>query len=266
MNKTNWALLILFILVAGGGVWAYQYSQNSNTTQNETANTPVNSDPIAVKPAPQVKASFSASPQSGGAPLTVHFSQNITDDWRAIIDYGDNTACGAGGGGANVNCSNTFVHTYTAPGMYTAKLYSSTGTDGASRPPLGTATVTVTGGSVATCPTANGDSSPSNIKSITPSSGPVGTTIKLTGCNFRGFEGDTNLWFTNSSGVKGVLNGGMNNSNSLITATLPAQLCTVDNSYSGLPCPSYMDLTPGTYSVTESGYGASNSVTFTVTL
>ena len=102
---------------------------------------------------------FSATPTSGPAPLTVRFSQIATDDWRAIIDYGDGTSC-AVGGTANPDCQNTFVHTYTAPGTYTAKLSSSTGTDGASRPPLGTATITVTGGQTSATPTATLDSGP----------------------------------------------------------------------------------------------------------
>ena len=41
------------------------------------------------------------------------------------------------------------------------------------------------------------------ITSITPSSGPVGTVIELKGTGLRGFEGDENVWITNSTGQKG---------------------------------------------------------------
>ena len=36
---------------------------------------------------------------------------------------------------------------------------------------------------------------PPVITSITPTSGPVGTTIMVNGCNFQGFEGDKVIWF-----------------------------------------------------------------------
>jgi len=81
-------------------------------------------------------AAFSAKPISGRAPLTVHFSQTVTDDWRALVDFGDGSSCGSD------ECSR-FVHTYTQPGTYTAMLRSLTGTDSASRPPLGSVSIFV---------------------------------------------------------------------------------------------------------------------------
>lgn len=92
-------------------------------------------------------AKFTATPTSGAAPLTVRFSQTATDDWRASIEYGDGATCTVDGTGEAANCPNKFAHTYTTPGTYTVKLWSSTGTDGASRPPLGTLTIKVSAGS-----------------------------------------------------------------------------------------------------------------------
>ena len=208
---------------------------------------------------------FTASPTKGTAPLTVRFAQTATEDSRALLDYGDGTSCAVSGSSESANCANKFVHVYKTPGTYTATLRSSTGTDAASRPPFGTVTITVTGTTAACPPATAGENPKPIIRTISPSSGPVGTKITLTGCGFRGFEGDTDLWFTNSKEVKGVLYGNANNTDTSITATIPAKLCTQNTSYQGIPCPSYMDITPGAYSVTESGYGTSNAVTFTVT-
>ncbi|OGG83493.1 hypothetical protein A3A42_04710 [Candidatus Kaiserbacteria bacterium RIFCSPLOWO2_01_FULL_55_25] len=121
--------------------------------------------------------------------------------------------------------------------------------------------------SSALCPTY--DSKPV-ISSITPSSGPVGTTIEIQGCNFLGFEGDKILWFTNSGGVKGVIHGesdaGTRTLNTVMRVTLPQTLCQSDNSYSGLPCSASLNFVPGTYTIYSNSWGGnSNAVNFTVT-
>lgn len=124
--------------------------------------------------------------------------------------------------------------------------------------------------SAAQCPTSNFsvDDSPPVITSITPSSGPTGTTIEITGCNFLSFEGDKEVWFVNSRGEKGFLNGQMDDatraSNTVTRVTLQQKLCQI-NSYSGLDCP-VLELTPGVYTVYANSYGGkSNTVNFTVT-
>lgn len=127
------------------------------------------------------------------------------------------------------------------------------------------AQTTPTQNPVAQCSTY--DSKPV-ITSITPSSGPVGTTIEIQGCNFLGFEGDKEIWFTNSKGEKGFLNGQMDPatraSNTVTRVTLQQKLCQI-NSYSGLDCP-ILELAPGTYTVYSNSYGGkSNTVNFTVT-
>lgn len=107
---------------------------------------------------------------------------------------------------------------------------------------------------------------PPVITSVMPASGPVGTKITVQGCNFLGFESDKNLWLKNSDGVKGVLHGERDGSNVVAKATIPVALCQTDTSYSGLACPSSLNLVPGTYSLQASSYGGmSNSLTFTVT-
>src|SRR3989344_5337789 len=121
------------------------------------------------------------------------------------------------------------------------------------------------GQKVAQCSTY--DSKPV-ITSITPSSGPVGTTIEVHGCNFLGFEGDKEIWFTNNKGEKGFLNGQMDAatraSNTITRVTLEQKLCQI-NSYSGLQCP-LMELVPGVYTVYSNSWGGnSNAVNFTVT-
>jgi hypothetical protein len=127
-----------------------------------------------------------------------------------------------------------------------------------------------TGNDVAQCPinTFSINDSPPVITSITPSSGPVGTTIEIQGCNFLGFEGDKEIWFTNSRGEKGFLNGQMDeatrSSNTVARVTLQQELCKI-NSYSGLDCP-LLKLVPGVYMVYSNSYGGkSNTVNFTVT-
>lgn len=107
------------------------------------------------------------------------------------------------------------------------------------------------------------------ITSISPSSGPIGTTIEIQGCNFQGFESDKIVWFTNSKGEKGTLNGQMDAatraSNTVLRVTIPQKICQSDTSYSGLQCP-LMDMTPGVYTVFSNSYGGnSNAVNFTVT-
>ncbi len=85
---------------------------------------------------------FSATPVSGASPLTVRFSQSALEDWRALIEYGDGTSCSSEQPNESETCAK-FTHTYMKPGTYVASLRSKTGTDGATRPPFATLTVSV---------------------------------------------------------------------------------------------------------------------------
>lgn len=151
-------------------------------------------------------------------------------------------------------------------GVYTVIITDSiTGKDSANVLTTGTLTINTSQTTAAQCATY--ESKPV-ITSITPSSGPVGTTIEVQGCNFLGFEGDKILWFTNSKGEKGLLNGqsdaATRASNTVMRVVLQQKLCQI-NSYSGLQCP-LLELAPGAYTVYSNSYGGnSNTVNFTVT-
>lgn len=106
------------------------------------------------------------------------------------------------------------------------------------------------------------------IFSISPSSGPIGTKVELKGQNFSGFEGDKYAWIENTTThVKGIIYGNIGSSTeALIPFTLENKYCTADTSYSGLPCPSYLTVTPGVYDLYVIPWGKmSNKVQFTVT-
>ena len=105
------------------------------------------------------------------------------------------------------------------------------------------------------------------ITSLSQYTGQIGTKLVVAGCNFSGFEGDKNLIIENSDGVIGILYGEEGSTSKLIKVTLNSPLCTTDTSYSGLPCPSYLTLKPGSYKIWTKPYGAdtkSNIVGFTL--
>ena len=106
------------------------------------------------------------------------------------------------------------------------------------------------------------------IASITPSSGPIGTTIELKGTNLAGFEGDLNAWIVNSKGETAFLPGigSVPRADQTIRVKIDGQLCKQDNSNKGGPCTSFITITPGVYSIYTQPWGnKSNSVRFTVT-
>ena len=105
------------------------------------------------------------------------------------------------------------------------------------------------------------------ITSLSSYSGPVGTDLEIRGCNFAGFEGDKNAIIENSEGVIGILYGESGSTANVIKVTLKSPLCSQNNSYSGLPCGSYLTLTPGTYKIYAMPWGTdtkSNLVNFTI--
>lgn len=111
------------------------------------------------------------------------------------------------------------------------------------------------------------------IDSITPNSGPVGTIIEIKGKNLNGFEGDLTAWIENSKGEKGVLysidqvaGNRIPGASTLIRTKIESKLCSEDNSYSGLPCGKYLNVTFGKYKIYAVPWGnRSNEVEFTVT-
>ncbi len=114
----------------------------------------------------------------------------------------------------------------------------------------------------------NDGSDTPRIDSIAPNqSDHPGVSITIKGIYLNGFEGETQVWFENSSGQSGVIN-----TNSYtpvgatsLTFTLPNRLCTATVSGSGLPCPSYMGIAPGVYKVYVKPWAKpSNKLDFTV--
>ncbi len=105
------------------------------------------------------------------------------------------------------------------------------------------------------------------ITSLSSYSGPVGTNLEIGGCNFAGFEGDKNAWIEDTQGTKGILYGEQGSTAKAIKVTLESPLCSQDTSYSGLPCDSYLMLTPGTYKIWIAPWGEntkSNLATFMI--
>jgi len=114
------------------------------------------------------------------------------------------------------------------------------------------------------------------LESIFPAGGPVGTTVDLVGTNLAGFEGDLNAIIVNSKGESGILYSGgayyptlyknIYPGKEVIRVRIPEKACTVDTSYSGKACPSYIGITPGAYALYASPWGkTSNRMHFTVT-
>jgi hypothetical protein len=117
------------------------------------------------------------------------------------------------------------------------------------------------------CPDVSKETEPV-ITSISQTSGPVGVLITISGKNLGGFEGDKNLWIENNLGQKGIILTGGNsliNTDTSVRFVLQNSYCTVDTSYSGLPCPALLNITPGVYNIYAAPWGKiSNKVQFTV--
>lgn len=103
------------------------------------------------------------------------------------------------------------------------------------------------------------------ITSLSSYSGPVGTKLQIGGCNFNGFEGDLNVWIKNAQGTSGILYSEPGSTAKSMNIVLKPQACQTDESYRGLPCASYLNLTPGTYKIYTIPWGKkSNEATFTI--
>jgi hypothetical protein len=104
------------------------------------------------------------------------------------------------------------------------------------------------------------------IYSIVPSHGFVGTTITIQGLNLAGFEGDKNIWIKDiNSGAKGLIHGDSSSTDNHITFKLADRYCASDVSYSGLECPSYLNIKTTDYILYVEPWGVkSNEVKFSL--
>ncbi len=293
---------IISLLVIGGGVYIYKNktveipavvntgTQPTNTnTQTPPANTQINNPPA------QTNTSFKVlSPKAGdswkiGGVYSVKF-QNLSkgsfvqgwlqDKHGASIGTANIGVMETGrDGNPNSNIQITIPSQwcgggcgaveYVSPGQYRLLLRISSSANNSSYQTFYSDYFTLTSNQTTSLPTSCVDQqeAKSVITSLSSYSGPIGTSLEIRGCNFAGFEGDKNAVIENSQGVVGILYGEQGSTAKLIKITLKSPLCSQDNSYTGLPCSSYLTLTPGTYKIYTAPWGTntkSNLATFTI--
>lgn len=136
--------------------------------------------------------------------------------------------------------------------------------------PIASADISYTGGGesrgyVETPPCTSYAGSDPILHGINPGYGPIGTKIEMGGCNLAGFEGDKNVWIRNVKGEEAVIYGEAGSTSELIRFTLSSPLCGEDTSYSDKPCPRWLTLVPGQYTLYASPWGKrSNELLITV--
>jgi len=203
---------------------------------------------------------FSASPTSGTSPLAVRFTASNLDKttWSTTgyysVNFGDGTTGSMSadplclGCSSNLNYSVSALHTYTSAGTYKATLWHPA--PAGTRQPdtlVGTLTITVT-------------TNPA-ITSISPTSGPTGTVITITGSGFTATGNTVHF------GAGGKLNVKSSNGTSM-SYTIPSSVSGCNLWTGSSSCTQVETLaTPGAYAIyVTNAKGTSNSKTFTVTV
>jgi peptidoglycan hydrolase-like protein with peptidoglycan-binding domain len=209
----------------------------------------------------QATQSFSASPQSGSAPLTVQFVATAPQGGTLgnAVDFGDGTKGNLGVVPvcSSCNAEGMVSHTYVATGTYTATLTSG----GCSCPANGVcncpnipilATTTVVVGSAGTSTTSSLNTPV--ILGIAPTSSPVGGLVTITGTGFAAT--DTVL-------IDGMVGGGTEATSSdgtAISFIVPGSLrpnCTAH-----MMCAMYiLLLQPGNHAVSVMANGLTSNTT-----
>ncbi len=187
-------------------------SSTNTATQTITVNAPIAATTTATTTATPLVASFTASPTSGTAPLTVQFMDTSTGspttwDWS----FGD-----GGTNSGNTASNESPSYTYTTAGTYSVYLTIGDGGVLPSSTSTQTTTITVNAGATTT-------STVPAVTSVSPTYGPVstGTTITITGTGFTGATAVT-VGGTEATSFTVV-------SDTEITATTPAEAAgTVD--------------------------------------
>lgn len=300
-------LAIIAVLVIGGGVYIYESKKtetppvvnnqnqlpNQNQQQTNTQTPPVKTP--ANNPPSQTDTSFKVlSPKAGdswkiGGVYSVKFQNlpkgSFVQGWLQDKN-GANTGTASIGiidTGRDGNPSSNIQITvpsqwcggecgaveYVTPGQYRLLLRIYPNVNNSSYQTFYSDYFTLTSNQTTSLPTSCVDQPETKavITSLSSYSGPVGTSVEIRGCNFAGFEGDKNARIENTQGVIGILYGEQGSTAKVIKVTLKSPLCSQDNSYSGLPCSSYLTLTPGTYKIWTMPWGAntkSNLATFTI--
>lgn len=100
---------------------------------------------------------------------------------------------------------------------------------------------------------------------ISVNSWTIETKLEINWCNFAGFEWDKNVWIENEQGIKGILYSESGSTSKLLNINLKPSICQNDNSYSGLPCNSWLTLVPWKYKIYVMPWGKeSNKIDFTI--
>jgi hypothetical protein len=123
------------------------------------------------------------------------------------------------------------------------------------------------GVSVTTNCVNNGDEVPI-IYSLSVNSGLVGSEVEINGCKLNGYGGGTILSFKKENGESGFLevNSYIPEGATSIKFTIPEKMCTKFMGQSGIPCPGFMRITPGIYTIYIQPWATkSNEVKFTIT-
>jgi peptidoglycan hydrolase-like protein with peptidoglycan-binding domain len=207
---------------------------------------------------------FTGTPTSGSAPLTVAFNASgLSGGTPYIINYGDGQNSGslntieppcAFGSTSQCGPMINATHTYASAGTYTATLslyigclYTNPHCEIAVQS-LGSVVVNVQGSGV----------SQPTLSTLTPNTGTVGSEVTVTG---SGFTSDNTILFDGMVAARDVVMSGSQTLQFSVPSTIGANcslsvICTDDV---GL-------VTPGTYNVAvENANGTSNTATFTVT-
>jgi hypothetical protein len=211
---------------------------------------------------------FTATPTSGGAPLTTVFSANGLNTGAYIIDYGDGSNSGSlqtSSCTTTSGCTINTNHTYPYIGTYVAKLspyvaciYATPIHCDIATKILASETITVTSSQINT-------NTPS-IMSLSPTQGVAtslaqgGTQVTMTGSGFTP-TGNTILF----GSLVAASNVSANSSGTQLTFVVPESLAP--NCSPNEACPQFLVvLSPNTYMVSvQNANGTSNTTPFTVT-
>ncbi|MES3005558.1 MAG: IPT/TIG domain-containing protein [Patescibacteria group bacterium] len=162
------------------------------------------------------------------------------------VTWGDENQYGTSAANSNsFSQTATFTHAYNQVGTY-SPIFVVRGSNGLTAQTSLTVRVTTSGQSTSTAPT---------ISSLSPSSGPVGTIVTVTGNNFVRYDNAINF-----GGVNRAITGVQSTNGTTLQFNVPATPCAQGNY-----CAQVV-INPGIYGISVSTlYGTSSSLNFNVT-